>query len=65
MVAYLPVTDKGPFILAKLEANNLQPVEAATKNTLIRRAYFDLIGLPPTPEETAAFQKDSSPNASL
>ena len=51
------------FILAKLEANNLQPVEAADKRTLIRRAYFDLIGLPPTPQQIDAFLKDDSPGA--
>jgi mono/diheme cytochrome c family protein len=51
------------FVLAKLEANHLQPVEAADKRTLIRRAYFDLIGLPPTPEEIDTFLRDESPNA--
>lgn len=48
------------FLLAKLEANGLQPSPAADKRTLLRRATFDLIGLPPTPEETRAFLADES-----
>ena len=51
------------FVLAKLEAEGLEPVPAADKRTLIRRATFDLIGLPPTPEEIAAFLADDSPKA--
>ncbi len=51
------------FILAKLEAAKLQPSPEADKRTLIRRATFDLIGLPPTPEEVAAFIADKSPDA--
>lgn len=51
------------FILAKLEEKNLRPATAADKRTLIRRATFDLIGLPPTPAEIDAFLKDKSPNA--
>ncbi|MGZ4973589.1 MAG: PSD1 and planctomycete cytochrome C domain-containing protein [Limisphaerales bacterium] len=51
------------FILAKLEDKNLTPVAPANKRTLIRRATFDLIGLPPTPEEIDAFLKDKSPQA--
>lgn len=39
------------FILAKLEEKNLRPVRPADKRALIRRAYFDLIGLPPAPEQ--------------
>lgn len=51
------------FILAKLEAIGLQPNGPADKLALIRRAYFDLIGLPPAPAEVDAFLKDTSPNA--
>jgi len=51
------------FILAKLEAAGLSPAPPADRRTLIRRATFDLIGLPPTPEEVAAFESDPSPRA--
>ena len=51
------------FILAKLEEKSLKPVQAADKRALIRRAYFDLIGLPPTPAEVDAFLSDNSPEA--
>ena len=51
------------LILAKLEAEKLTPVRPATKRELIRRATFDLTGLPPTPEEVEAFVKDDSPKA--
>ncbi len=51
------------FIMAKLEEKGLRPSPPADKLTLIRRATFDLIGLPPTPEEIDAFLKDDSPEA--
>jgi len=51
------------FVLAKLEAKNLRPSPPADKATLLRRATFDLTGLPPTPEEVAAFLADNSPTA--
>ncbi len=51
------------FILAKLEEKNLAPAEPADRRTLIRRVSFDLIGLPPTPEEVETFVADSSPDA--
>ncbi len=51
------------FILAKLEEKGLKPVVDANKRALIRRATFDLTGLPPTPEEVETFLKDTSPNA--
>ncbi|MDI9636649.1 PSD1 and planctomycete cytochrome C domain-containing protein [Kamptonema cortianum] len=51
------------FTLAQMEANGLQPEPEADKRTLIRRATLALIGLPPTPEEIAAFLNDKSPDA--
>jgi mono/diheme cytochrome c family protein len=51
------------FILARLEAKGLQPSPPADKRTLIRRATYDLIGLPPTPAEIDDFLADTSPAA--
>lgn len=51
------------FVLNKLEANKLSPAAAIEKRELIRRVYFDLIGLPPSPEEVSAFVKDGGENA--
>jgi hypothetical protein len=51
------------FILSKLEEKNLKPNPPADRVTLLRRAYFDLIGLPPTPEQVQAFLADNSPQA--
>ena len=51
------------FILAKLEARGLSPSPAADPVTLIRRATYDLHGLPPTPEEIDAFVNDSTADA--
>jgi hypothetical protein len=51
------------FIKAKLDEKGLKPVVLADKRALIRRATFDLIGLPPTPEDVDAFMKDISPAA--
>ncbi|MEO6741706.1 MAG: DUF1549 domain-containing protein [Chthoniobacteraceae bacterium] len=56
-------TDVDRFILAAQEAAKLKPVADADRTTLIRRVYFDLIGLPPRPDEVSAFAKDKSPNA--
>ena len=50
------------FILARLEDAGLSPAPAAEKRTLIRRLTFDLTGLPPTPEEVAAFLAEASPD---
>jgi hypothetical protein len=51
------------FILARLEAKGLTPAAATDKRTLLRRATFDLTGLPPTPNEIEVFLADSSPEA--
>src|ERR1041385_7382269 len=51
------------FVLAKLEAKGLHPAPPADRATLIRRATFDLTGLPPTPREIDAFANDRSPRA--
>lgn len=51
------------FIQAKLSENKLVQLESADKRTLIRRIYFDLIGLPPTPEDVSAFVADTRPTA--
>ncbi len=51
------------FILAKLQEKKLEPAPKADKRDLIRRATYDLTGLPPTPEEVDAFLADQSPKA--
>ncbi|NBR85854.1 MAG: DUF1553 domain-containing protein [Proteobacteria bacterium] len=51
------------FIRAKLAAKNLTANPAATPRELVRRAYYDLTGLPPTPAEVEAFVADKSPTA--
>jgi hypothetical protein len=76
--AFRPVADAAPpavrdagwcrsgldaFVLARLEARGLQPSRPADRHALLRRATFDLTGLPPTPEEIDAFVKDDSPEA--
>lgn len=76
--AFRPVRDPAPpqaasaewsrspidaFIKAKLDEKGLTPGPRASKPALIRRATYDLTGLPSTPEETAAFVKDTSPQA--
>src|SRR5205085_6970952 len=58
-----PRSDLDRFILAGLEAKGLRPAQPADKRTLLRRATFDLTGLPPTPAEVGAFLKDDSPDA--
>jgi hypothetical protein len=58
-----PRTDIDRFILANLEKQNLKPVPAASKRVLLRRITLDLTGLPPTPEEFDAFEKDTSADA--
>ncbi len=51
------------FVLTGLEAKGLSPVTPAGKRELIRRATYDLTGLPPTPQESSDFVKDTSPDA--
>ncbi|MBM3833369.1 MAG: DUF1553 domain-containing protein [Verrucomicrobia bacterium] len=51
------------FVSAKLREKSLKPVELADKRTLARRLYFDLIGLPPRPDELQAFLDDTSAQA--
>jgi hypothetical protein len=76
--AFQPVSDPAPprvrneswvqtpidaFVLAALENEGLEPAPPADKLTLLRRAKFDLLGLPPTPEEFREFLADQSPDA--
>jgi hypothetical protein len=49
------------FVLQGLKPNGLRPAAEADRRMLIRRLYFDLIGLPPTPDEVEAFVNDPSP----
>jgi hypothetical protein len=58
-----PGNDVDRFILAQLEARGLRPAPDADRAVLARRLYYDLIGLPPTPEEVDAFVQDSSADA--
>jgi hypothetical protein len=58
-----PRGDVDQFLLAALEAHGLAPVADADRPRLLRRVTFDLLGLPPTPEEVDAFLADDSPHA--
>jgi hypothetical protein len=61
-----PLWSKNPidrFVRARLRQAGMEPAVAADRRTLIRRATFDLTGLPPTPEETAAFIADPAEDA--
>jgi hypothetical protein len=51
------------FLLDKLQASGLTPSSAADRRTLARRVYYDLHGLPPTPDEMESFVNDKSPDA--
>ncbi len=51
------------FVRERLARDGLKPSPEADRRTLIRRAALDLTGIPPTPEEVAAFEKDASPRA--
>ena len=56
-------SDMDRFILAQLEKAGLSPAPPAERAVLLRRAYFDLVGLPPTPEQLDKFLTDDSPDA--
>ncbi len=58
-----PRSDIDRFILASIEAKGLKPAPDADRTTLVRRVYFDLTGLPPTPEQMDEFINDKSPDA--
>lgn len=58
-----PQTPVDQFILAELERRGLAPAKVTDKRTLLRRATYDLTGLPPTPAELDAFLADRSPDA--
>ncbi len=62
-VAPTPRNPIDHFILAELDKQGLKPSPEADRRTLIRRLYFDLLGLPPAPEEVDAFVNDKSPEA--
>src|SRR5438132_1231495 len=51
------------FVLAVLQKRKITPAAEADRATLIRRLSFDLIGLPPSPEEVGAFLEDKRPDA--
>ena len=58
-----PLAPIDRFVLAGMERHGLAPAPAADRRTLIRRATFDLVGLPPTPDEVEAFLADDRPEA--
>ncbi len=58
-----PTNPIDAFILARLEQEQMQPAPTASKRELLRRLYFDLIGLPPTLAQIEAFEQDDSPQA--
>ncbi len=58
-----PQTDIDHFILARLEADAIRPASRADQQTLLRRVYLDLIGIPPTPAQVKAFGQDNRPDA--
>jgi hypothetical protein len=60
---YWPATQLDILVLSRLEASGLSPSPPADRRTLLRRVYFDLVGLPPTMADVDAFERDASPEA--
>jgi mono/diheme cytochrome c family protein len=58
-----PISEIDRFLIARLQSEGLSQNEEADRETLVRRAWLDLTGLPPTPKEIDAFLADSSPDA--
>ncbi len=58
-----PSDDIDRFILSRLEKANLHPAADADRSALLRRLYFELIGLPPSPQQAERFLKDTAPDA--
>ncbi len=58
-----PLHDLDRFTLASMEARGASPTDDADRRVWLRRVTFDLIGLPPTPQELVAFEKDTAPGA--
>ena len=58
-----PLGSVDRFILSKLEAKNIRPAPPAEAKVLLRRVYFDLVGLPPSPEEVTRFEKEHAADA--
>lgn len=58
-----PRNDLDRFVLARLDCENLTPTREASRSTLLRRLYLDLIGLPPTRDEVTTFLNDRTPEA--
>ncbi len=58
-----PRNDIDRFVLAKLHQHSLKPSREATRQTWLRRVYFDLIGLPPSPDQVQSFLQDEADNA--
>ncbi len=56
-----PTTDIDKFLLAKMEAAGIKPAQDADPKTLIRRVYFDVVGLPPTPEQVEEYVNTPTP----
>ena len=58
-----PQSPLNHFVWTRREAQGIRAVQTATRHELIRRVTYDLIGLPPTPEQVEAFENDISPHA--